>query len=257
MSLEGARLTITRCTRAPYGPGNWRLFGSAALAFAGPAIRETSIQTHCAPRCYGYAEEHEAPRHFRRVHADLAAVSAERAAPARNSRTSCWRGRDFRSSRSRAGFGLTGRRLQREVVRVLAKNWTEERLAAHNRGRSTSTAGTPILARDGHGRMIAWAWPKEHGGRRAALPSRSHSSRKWRRGRRLIWPITSEKTIVARALFLHGSPEQRTEYLPAILRASVPSRSATSEPEQAPTWPPAHPAVRDGDDWIINGQKLW
>jgi alkylation response protein AidB-like acyl-CoA dehydrogenase len=31
-----------------------------------------SIQTHRALGAIGYAEEHEAPRHFRRVHADLA-----------------------------------------------------------------------------------------------------------------------------------------------------------------------------------------
>ena len=34
--------------------------------------RTVSIETHRALGAIGYAEEHEAPRHFRRVHADLA-----------------------------------------------------------------------------------------------------------------------------------------------------------------------------------------
>jgi acyl-CoA dehydrogenase len=72
-SLDGARLTIESAAEARDG-GNpdWRFFAASALAFAGPALREVSIQTHRALGAIGYAEEHEAPRHFRRVHADLA-----------------------------------------------------------------------------------------------------------------------------------------------------------------------------------------
>jgi len=72
-SLDGARLTIESAADA-YDRGNpaWRFFAAAALAFAGPTLREVSIQTHRALGAIGYAEEHEAPRHFRRVHADLA-----------------------------------------------------------------------------------------------------------------------------------------------------------------------------------------
>jgi acyl-CoA dehydrogenase len=73
MNLEGARLAIEHAAEArDRGGVEWRVFASAALAFAGPAIREVSIQTHRALGAIGYAEEHEAPRHFRRVHADLA-----------------------------------------------------------------------------------------------------------------------------------------------------------------------------------------
>lgn len=72
ISLEGARLTIHNAAEArDAGFGDWRALCSAALAFASPALREVSVQTHCALGAIGYSEEHEAPRHFRRVHADL------------------------------------------------------------------------------------------------------------------------------------------------------------------------------------------
>jgi len=72
-SLDGARLTLESAADArDNGNPDWRFFAAAALAFAGPALREVSIQTHRALGAIGYAEEHEAPRHFRRVHADLA-----------------------------------------------------------------------------------------------------------------------------------------------------------------------------------------
>ena len=73
ISLDGARLTLEAAASArDNGNPDWRVFASSALAFAGPALRTVSIETHRALGAIGYAEEHEAPRHFRRAHADLA-----------------------------------------------------------------------------------------------------------------------------------------------------------------------------------------
>ena len=72
ISLDGARLALESATAAyDNGNPNWPVFASSALAFASPALRTVSIETHRALGAIGYAEEHEAPRHFRRVHADL------------------------------------------------------------------------------------------------------------------------------------------------------------------------------------------
>ena len=73
ISLDGARLALDTAAEArDNGNPDWRVFASSAVAFAGPALRTVSIETHRALGAIGYAEEHEAPRHFRRVHADLA-----------------------------------------------------------------------------------------------------------------------------------------------------------------------------------------
>jgi alkylation response protein AidB-like acyl-CoA dehydrogenase len=73
IGLDGARLTLEAAAEARDNDNpDWRVFASSALAFAGPALRAVSIETHRALGAIGYAEEHEAPRHFRRVHADLA-----------------------------------------------------------------------------------------------------------------------------------------------------------------------------------------
>ena len=73
IALDGARLTLESAAEArDSGDPDWRVFAAAAIAFAGPALREVSIQTHRAFGAIGYAEEHEAPRHFRRVHVDVA-----------------------------------------------------------------------------------------------------------------------------------------------------------------------------------------
>jgi 3-oxo-4-pregnene-20-carboxyl-CoA dehydrogenase beta subunit len=73
INLDGARLTLETAAQARDNNNPaWRFFAAAALAFAGPALRAVSVETHRALGAIGYAEEHEAPRHFRRVHADLA-----------------------------------------------------------------------------------------------------------------------------------------------------------------------------------------
>jgi alkylation response protein AidB-like acyl-CoA dehydrogenase len=73
ISLDGARMSLeTAATACDSGNPDWRTFASSAIAFAGPALRNVSIESHRALGAIGYAEEHEAPRHFRRVHADLA-----------------------------------------------------------------------------------------------------------------------------------------------------------------------------------------
>lgn len=70
--LDGARVSLSGAAQAADG-GNphWRVFADAAIAFAGPALRQVLLEVHHTLGAIGYAEEHEVPRHFRRVHADL------------------------------------------------------------------------------------------------------------------------------------------------------------------------------------------
>lgn len=70
--LDGARLTLSGAADAfDHDDAGWRVFAEAAIAFAGPALRKVVLEAHHTLGAIGYAEEHEAPRHFRSVHADL------------------------------------------------------------------------------------------------------------------------------------------------------------------------------------------
>jgi alkylation response protein AidB-like acyl-CoA dehydrogenase len=72
IGLDGAWLALDGAAAGrDSGNREWRVFAASALAFAGPALRRVVIETHRALGAIGYAEEHEAPRHFRRVHADV------------------------------------------------------------------------------------------------------------------------------------------------------------------------------------------
>jgi len=71
IALDGARLTLFNAANFyDQKSDDWRVFASAAIA-ASASLRQVALETQHTFGAIGYSEEHEAPRHFRRVHADL------------------------------------------------------------------------------------------------------------------------------------------------------------------------------------------
>src|SRR5262249_14742970 len=105
---------------------------------------------------------------------------------------------------------------------------------------------------------VAPAWPKEYGGL-----AWSH----------IMQMIFSEEISYAGApdagrvfnvrmigptLIVHGSHEQKAEHLPRITSADVIWCQGYSEPGAGSDLASLQTrAVRDGDDYVVNGQKIW
>src|ERR1700686_2188862 len=65
-------------------------------------------------------------------------------------------------------------------------------------------------------------------------------------------------TVVAKLLLAFGTPEQRQKYLPRMAIGELRATMARTEPRGGSDL--AHlttSAVRDGDEWVIDGAKTW
>ena len=65
-------------------------------------------------------------------------------------------------------------------------------------------------------------------------------------------------TSVAPMIMRHGTEQNKTEFLPGIARGEIICALGYSEPNAGTDLASLRTrAVRDGDDWVINGSKIW
>jgi alkylation response protein AidB-like acyl-CoA dehydrogenase len=156
-------------------------------------------------------------------------------------------------------MGPAANALRSDVRAWLAKHWTPERRAQHLRKpfkeHGWDVEFSRLMGRDG---WIGLGWPKEFGGQgRGASEQITFITEMANVGAPCHAHSTGE-SIVAQALFLHGSKEQQDEWLPAIRRGERTFALGYSEPEAGSDLAALRTrAVRDGNDWVVNGQKLW
>ncbi len=107
---------------------------------------------------------------------------------------------------------------------------------------------------------LAWAdGPPEFGGRGL---SAAHARLVRQIGARYELPNTScfmvSHDIVGPTIAAHGTAEQKAKWLPALWRGDVIACQLFSEPEAGSDLASLRTtAVRDGDGWVITGQKVW
>ena len=122
------------------------------------------------------------------------------------------------------------------------------------RTRAEYEAWYPVFGRSG---LVAATWPRAYGG--LDLPPAAA-----RRVERELSPFNLGRlnplglNLAAPALFAHGTEEQRRRFLPPIVRNEEAWCQLFSEPGAGSDLASlATRAERDGDDWVITGQKVW
>lgn len=104
---------------------------------------------------------------------------------------------------------------------------------------------------------IAPAWPKEYGG--AGMSVMEQFVFNWELAEaRLPRPGGIGIGFAGPTLIVHGTEEQKKKYLPEMLAGEVTWCQGYSEPGAGSDLASLQTrAVRDGDDYIVNGQKIW
>jgi alkylation response protein AidB-like acyl-CoA dehydrogenase len=146
------------------------------------------------------------------------------------------------------------------IARAVPEAWVE---AGHRGGpaavrevrtRAEYEAWYPVFGRSG---LVAATWPRAYGGLDLSPDAArrvEHELAPFNLGR--LNPLGLN--LAAPALFAHGTEEQRLRFLPPIVRNEEAWCQLFSEPGAGSDLASlATKAERDGDDWVITGQKVW
>ena len=105
---------------------------------------------------------------------------------------------------------------------------------------------------------IGLSWPKEYGGQGRSQTDRLILTEEMLRyGAPAACHWFSDRQI-GRSIIAHGTEEQKQEFLPLILKGEGFIGLGMSEPEAGSDLASLQTrAVEDGDDYVIDGQKMW
>ncbi len=150
---------------------------------------------------------------------------------------------------------------RKELRAWLAANLTEEVVAAgRRRGRDPDTfemlrAWDAAVADAGWG---AVSWPQEYGGRGATVLEQLAYAEETIHARAPVPLNVIGMNNIAPAIMQYGTDAQKRELLPRMVRADDIWCQGMSEPEAGSDLASLRTrAVLDGDEYVVNGQKIW
>jgi alkylation response protein AidB-like acyl-CoA dehydrogenase len=108
------------------------------------------------------------------------------------------------------------------------------------------------------GGWICATWPKEYGGKGLTTMQGVVLAEEFARAKAPMRGDFFGDTLVGPTLLQWGTEEQKKEFLPKILSGQMRWCQGFSEPNSGSDLASLKTsAVLDGDEWIINGQKVW
>lgn len=144
--------------------------------------------------------------------------------------------------------------LSLEPEDVSGYNWIADRMSDDPERREGARQWAAALAEKG---WVAPHWPAEYGGAGLSVAEEFILHEEMMRAR---VPAVNGIAVflMGPTLLEHGTDEQRREHLPKISSGEVTWAQAFSEPEVGSDLASVRVrAVRDGDTYVVNGQKIW
>ncbi len=108
------------------------------------------------------------------------------------------------------------------------------------------------------GGWICATWPKDYGGKGLSTMEGVVVAEEFARANAPMRADFFGDTLVGPTLLQWGTEEQKREFLPKILGGEIRWCQGFSEPDSGSDLASLKTtAVLDGDEWVINGQKVW
>jgi alkylation response protein AidB-like acyl-CoA dehydrogenase len=152
-------------------------------------------------------------------------------------------------------------RFRVELREWLAANLTDELIAARRPSGRTDAMFEALRAFNRTMADAGWAavsWPREYGGRGATVLEQLVYTEETTRARAPLPLNVIGMNNIAPAIMQYGTEDQKRTLLPRMMRADDIWCQGMSEPEAGSDLAALRTrAVRDGDDFVVNGQKIW
>jgi alkylation response protein AidB-like acyl-CoA dehydrogenase len=152
-----------------------------------------------------------------------------------------------------------------ESFRKEIRAWLEENLPAgwfepgfslspDERREFNTTWPTKLFA----GGWICAGWPAEYGGKGLTLIEQVVLNEEFAKANAPMRADFFGDTLVGPTILQWGTDEQKKEFIPGILNGTITWCQGFSEPNSGSDLASLKTsAVLDGDEWVINGQKVW
>jgi alkylation response protein AidB-like acyl-CoA dehydrogenase len=152
-----------------------------------------------------------------------------------------------------------------ESFRKEIRAWLEENLPAgwfepgfslspDERSEFNTTWPTKLF----EGGWICAGWPTEYGGKGLTLIEQVVLNEEFAKANAPMRADFFGDTLVGPTILQWGTDEQKKEFIPGILNGTITWCQGFSEPNSGSDLASLKTtAVLDGDEWVINGQKVW
>ncbi|MCB0894436.1 MAG: acyl-CoA dehydrogenase family protein [Nocardioidaceae bacterium] len=155
-----------------------------------------------------------------------------------------------------------------QAFRAEVRAWLEEHLT----GEWAALRGLGGAGRDheAHDERLAWnrllaehgwtcvGWPREHGGRGLSLVRQVIFHEEYARADAPVRVNHLGEELLGPTLMAYGTAEQQARFLPRIVAVDELWAQGYSEPDAGSDLANVQTrARRDGDDWVVDGQKVW
>ncbi|MEL7469193.1 MAG: acyl-CoA dehydrogenase family protein [Pseudomonadota bacterium] len=157
-------------------------------------------------------------------------------------------------------FGASGLDEEYEMVREQFRRFADEKVLPHAHGWHLRDELIPMEILDEMSEMGVFGLtiPEEHGGIGMGKTAMCVVSEELSRGYIGVGSLGTRSEIAAELILGGGTEEQKAEYLPKLASGEILPTAVFTEPNTGSDLGALKTrAVKDGDDWVITGNKTW
>ncbi|QFG35914.1 (2S)-methylsuccinyl-CoA dehydrogenase [Paracoccus pantotrophus] len=166
----------------------------------------------------------------------------------------------MQDNQGRATFGATGLDEDLEMIRDQFRRYAEERVIpnAHEWHLKDQLIPMEIIEELAELGVFGLTIPEEFGGLGLSKASMVVVTEELSRGYIGVGSLGTRSEIAAELILCGGTEEQKTKWLPKLASGEILSTAVFTEPNTGSDLGSLRTrAVRDGEDWVVTGNKTW